>query len=307
MGSDAHVHLVGGSPGLLGRARRRVEELEARWSRFRPDSELSRLNDGAGGDPQPVSAETVMLLERAVDAWRLTDGRFDPTVLGDVLRAGYTTSLDGPSVDDATAAHGAARCDLTRGCDGVEVDRAAGTARLPAGVGVDPGGIGKGLAADLVVAELLDAGADGACVNLGGDVRVAGTPPAAAWVVAVEHPWRPHPAAVVHLRDGAVATSSRLRRRWTTDDGPAHHLIDPERGQPVDAAVATATVVAAHGWQAEALAKAAFVAGPFPGLDLLERVGVAGLVIDDDGAILTSPNLRPFLDGDAVPVALDTA
>jgi len=305
MGSDAHVLIVGGSPGLLGRARRRVEDLERRWSRFRPDSEISRLNDRAGADPQPVSAETLLLLERAVDAWRLTDGRFDPTVLGDVLRAGYTTSFDEPAFDEA-AASPSDDCRLTRGCAAIELDPSARTARLPAGVGVDPGGIGKGLAADLVVAELLEDGADGACVNLGGDVRVAGTPPAASWVVAVEHPWRPDPAAVVHLRDGAVATSSRLRRRWTTDDGPAHHLIDPERGRPVDARVATATAVAAHGWQAEAFAKAAFVAGPLAGLDLLERVGVGGLVVDDDGAILTSPSLRPFLDGDAVPVALET-
>jgi thiamine biosynthesis lipoprotein len=304
MGSDAHVVLVGGSPGLLGRARRRVEDLEARWSRFRPDSELTRLNDRAGAGPQPVSAETLLLLERAVDAWRLTAGRFDPTVLGDVLRAGYTTSFDRPGF---AAGDQGGDCRLTRGCDGIELDPAARTARLPAGVGVDPGGIGKGLAADLVVAELLDAGADGACVNLGGDVRVAGTPPAASWVVAVDHPWRPDPAAVLHLRDGAVATSSRLRRRWTTDDGPAHHLVDPERGRPVDARVATATAVAAHGWQAEAFAKAAFVAGPLGGLDLLEQVGVGGLVVDDDGAILTNPDLRPFLDGDAVPAALDAA
>jgi len=305
MGSDAHVLIVGGSPGLLGRARRRVEDLERRWSRFRPDSEISRLNDRAGADPQPVSAETLLLLERAVDAWRLTDGRFDPTVLGDVLRAGYTTSFDEPAFDEAAAAP-TDDCRLTRGCGAIELDPSARTARLPAGVGVDPGGIGKGLAADLVVAELLEDCADGVCVNLGGDVRVAGAPPAASWVVAVEHPWRADPAAVVHLRDGAVATSSRLRRRWTTDDGPAHHLIDPERGRPVDARVATATAVAAHGWQAEAFAKAAFVAGPLAGLDLLERVGVGGLVVDDDGAILTSPNLRPFLDGDAVPVALET-
>jgi FAD:protein FMN transferase len=280
MGSDAEVLVVGGSPGLLGRARRRVADLEARWSRFRPDSELSHLNARAGAEPEAVSEETFLLLERAVDAWRLTDGRFDPTVLGDVLRSGYTTSFDEP-------------------------DHAARTARLPAGVGVDPGGIGKGLAADLVVTELLADGADGACVNLGGDIRVAGTPPAASWVVAIEHPWRSDPAAVVHLRDGAVATSSRLRRRWTTDAGAAHHLIDPERGRPVDAEVATATAVAAHGWQAEAFAKAAFVAGPLAGLDLLERVGVAGLVVDDDGAILTSRNLRPFLDGDAVAVAVE--
>src|SRR5215471_9406246 len=214
MGSDAHVVLVGGSPGLLGRARRRVEDLEARWSRFRPDSELTRLNDRAGDEPQRVSAETLLLLERAVDAWRVTAGRFDPTVLGDVLRAGYTASFDGPGFD-AGAASRAGDSRLTRGCAGIELDAAARTARLPVGVGVDPGGIGKGLAADLVVAELLDAGADGAGVNLGGDVRVAGTPPAPSWVVAVDHPWRPEPAAVLHLRDGAVATSSRLRRRWT--------------------------------------------------------------------------------------------
>ncbi len=302
MGSDAHVLIVGGSPGLLGRARRRVEDLEARWSRFRPDSEISRLNERAGADPQPVSAETLLLLERAVDAWRLTDGRFDPTVLGDVLRAGYTTSFDEPAFDEAATPTD--DCRLTRGCAAIQLDPVARTARLPAGVGVDPGGIGKGLAADLVVAELLDTGADGACVNLGGDVRVAGTPPAASWVVAVEHPWRADPAAVLHLRDGAIATSSRLRRQWATDDGPAHHLIDPERGRPVDAEVATATAVAAHGWQAEAFAKAAFVAGPLAGLDLLERVGVGGLVVDDDGAILTGPSLRRFLDGDAAPVAL---
>ena len=297
MGSEAQLIVVGGEAGLADVARARIAGLESRWSRFLHDSEVSELTRRAG-EAVPVSADTRLLVSRAVSAWWLTGGAFDPTVLGDVVRAGYDRSFEDLQPEGATSA-------LRPGCDAIEIG--PDTVRLGAGTGFDPGGIGKGLAADLVVAELLAAGADGACVNLGGDVRVAGTPPAAAWAVAVEHPWRSHPAAVVHLRDGAVATSSRLRRRWTTDDGPAHHLIDPERGQPVDAAVATATVVAAHGWQAEALAKAAFVAGPFPGLDLLERVGVAGLVIDDDGAILTSPNLRPFLDGDAVPVALDTA
>ena len=296
MGSEAQLIVVGGEAGLADVARARIAGLESRWSRFLHDSEVSELTRRAG-EAVPVSADTRLLVSRALSAWWLTGGAFDPTVLGDVVRAGYDRSFEDLQPEGATSA-------LRPGCDAIEIG--PDTVRLGAGTGFDPGGIGKGLAADLVVAELLAAGADGACVNLGGDVRVAGTPPASAWVVAVEHPWRPEPAAVLHLRDGAVATSSRLRRCWTTDDGPAHHLIDPELGIPVDARVATATAVAAHGWQAEAFAKAAFVAGPLPGLDLLDRVGVAGLVVDDDGAILTSPNLRPLLGGEAVPVARAT-
>ncbi|HEV3450062.1 MAG TPA: FAD:protein FMN transferase [Acidimicrobiia bacterium] len=298
MGSDAVVLVVGGAPAHLAQARRRVEELEARWSRFRPDSELNRLNAAAGDGPRRVSADTFTLLEHAREAWRLTDGRFDPTVLGDVLRAGYTTSFDDPAVTSA----GVGRA-WTRGCDRIELDPVARTVALPAGVGVDPGGIGKGLAADLVVAELLAAGAAGAAVNLGGDVRVAGAPPADAWVVAVDHPWRDEPAAVVHLDDGAVATSSRLRRAWTTRRGAAHHLIDPRHGRPATVGAASATAVAARGWQAEALAKAGFLAGPVAGVDLLDRLGVGGLVVDEDGAVLTGRGLRPFLAG-AAPAAV---
>ena len=299
MGSDAAVFVVGGAPAHVAHARRRIEELEARWSRFRPESELNRLNAAAGGGPQPVSADTFTLLGRALEAWRLTEGRFDPTVLGDVLRAGYTASFDDPAAPSA----GLDRA-WTRGCDRIELDPAARTVQFPAGVGIDPGGIGKGLAADLVVAELLSDGAAGAAVNLGGDVRVAGTPPAEAWVIAVDHPWRDDPAAAVHLQDGAVATSSRLHRRWSTPHGPAHHLIDPHRGDPADGSVATATAVAARGWQAEALAKAAFLAGPLAGLDLLDGLGAGALIVDDDGAILTSRSLQPFLDGAGAPAAV---
>ena len=252
MGSDAHVYVVGGPDHLVADARARIGGLEARWSRFVPTSEISQLNATGGATALVVSAETIELIERGRDAWRLTAGRFDPTVLGDVLRAGYTASFE-----ELTAARRAgANSRLTRGCGGIEVDPVARTVRFPSGVGFDPGGIGKGLAADLVVRELLAAGADGACVNLGGDVRAAGVPPETSWAIAIEHPTRPEPAAVVQLRDGAVATSSRLHRRWTSDRGPVHHLIDPSCGVPSAASLWTATAIAATGWQAEALAKA---------------------------------------------------
>src|SRR5205814_4638480 len=133
--------------------------------------------------------------------------------------AGYDRSFDelGPAGGDTTSP-------LAAGAAGIEID--GDRVRLPAGVGFDPGGIGKGLAADLVVAEALAAGAAGACVNLGGDLRVAGEPPddpstdspptgSAAWTVAVEHPASTDPLALLGLHDGAAATSTTLRRRWT--------------------------------------------------------------------------------------------
>jgi thiamine biosynthesis lipoprotein len=299
MGSAARVFVVGGGPELLGLARSRIEALEARWSRFVPTSEVSELNDAAGV-PRVVSPETFELITRGVEAWHLTGGRCDPTVLGDVLRAGYTASFDAAVLEPSATT-------LTRGCAGIVLDAATGTVRLPRGTGFDPGGIGKGLAADLVVAELLEAGADGACVNLGGDVRVAGTPPDGSWSISIEHPSRPDPAAVVHLTDGAVATSSRLRRRWVTTRGPAHHLIDPASGRPSDGSAVSATAIAAAGWQAEALAKAAFLAGLPAGAAFLEDLGAAGLLVDEVGAVLTSASFGVYADQPRAGAALTRA
>lgn len=162
--------------------------------------------------------------------------------------------------------------------------------RIPVGVGFDPGGIGKGLAADLVAEELRDLGAAGVCVNVGGDLRVLGAPPdGEAWRVMVESPWdREVPVAQLRLQHGAVATSSRLRRRWAREDGTeVHHLVDPLTGTSASSPVLAATAVASEGWRAEVLAKAAFLdAGD--GLALVEALGAAALVVVPDGVLSTS-------------------
>ena len=144
MGTDVEIVVVDGPPGTAATARGRIDDLEARWSRFRPDSEVSRLTASAGRW-LAVSADTALLVERARHAWHLTGGAFDPTVLGDVVRAGYTTSWEGPGP------RAPGRSDLFTGCGDIEVR--PGAVRLPAGTGFDPGGIGKGLAADLVALE----------------------------------------------------------------------------------------------------------------------------------------------------------
>lgn len=153
----------------------------------------------------------------AVSAWRRTGGLFDPTVLTALVGAGYDRSFERLEADGPAAP-------LRRppGCGGVVVRPSAGLVILPAGEGLDFGGMAKGLAADWVVEQLLEDAA-GACVNMGGDLRVAGEPPEDdGWVVAVEHPAHAGSQLVsLALSEGAVCTSSRLRRRWRRSGGPA--------------------------------------------------------------------------------------
>ncbi len=289
MGTDVHVVVVGGSLDHLDTARELVDDLERRWSRFRPDSEISRLNE-AGGRPVRVSAETLAMVRLALEGARITDGRFDPTVLGAVLRAGYDRSLERLT---NTSRNG--HSDLDFGFARIVVDEAASTVTLPSGVGFDPGGIGKGYAADLLVRELLSRGAAGVCANVGGDLRVEGqAPESGPWAVAVQHPFRGRPAGMIGLRSGAVATSSRVRRAWGPKDDRRHHLIDPATGLPARTGLAAATVIAAEGWQAEVVAKAAFVAGLSEGLFLLASTGTDGVLVDDRGALYPSLGFDRF-------------
>ena len=105
MGTDAHVIVVGSDARHARRAalvaRDRLHELEARWSRFLPDSEVSRLN-AASGVPVVVSSDTLGLVERAVEGWRRTHGSFDPTVLDALVAQGY--DRDFGAIDHTTYA-----------------------------------------------------------------------------------------------------------------------------------------------------------------------------------------------------------
>jgi thiamine biosynthesis lipoprotein len=279
MGGQAQL-VVSGGRHLLEEGRRLVEALEARWSRFRPDSDVARLNRAAGA-PVRVTPDTLLIMSLVVDAWKLTEGRFDPTVVGALEANGYDRSFAAIGRGPA----GPARPMPASGLAGVALDVSGSTVTLPPHVGIDLGGIGKGTAADLVVMKLLAAGAQGACLNLGGDLRASGHAPGpGGWVVAIEDPFRPErELARVAVDDGAVATSSRLLRAWDRGGSSYHHLIDPASGLPCHSGLAAVTVVAGCAWWAEVLATATFVAGLEDGARMLEEHGVTGVLVDDRG------------------------
>jgi FAD:protein FMN transferase len=298
MGSDAHVLVVTDPDAhaadvarFLTGAWAHIDRLEGRWSRFRPGSEVNALNRRSGA-PVVVSADTFTLVSHAVAAWRLTGGRFDPTVGTALAALGY--DRDFADMARVTACSRADDARPAPGLAGIDFDPERRTVTLPAGVSFDPGGIGKGLAADLVADALLDAGAIGALVNLGGDLRAAGEPPdGEGWPISVPDPVRSgRELARLSLPHGAVATSSRLRRRWQTSAGPAHHLIDPTTGRPATGGTVAVTVVADRAWRAEALTKALFLGGPD---DLDRHPDVHAIVVTPDGHRHVSPTLEATL------------
>lgn len=295
MGSDAHLIIVGGDEGATARATRRIEQLESRWSRFRADSEVTAVNERSG-QPVPVSFDTRLLVARAIEAWRLTRGAFDPTLLDDLIRIGYDRSFEQLDSSNAVRHSVAHRRTLHAWrCPDIVVDDA--TVTLPAGLTFDPGGIGKGLAADIVATELMAEGVAGVCINIGGDLRVLGaSPEGSGWTLAIEHPYARAPIALVGLSGGAIATSSVLRRVWTQDGCGRHHLIDPTTGDPSDSDLALASVIAGEAWTAEVLAKAVLLRGRARAFDVLDA-STAAVVVDHNGNVASTDTMSAFLGG----------
>jgi thiamine biosynthesis lipoprotein len=274
MGSSGHVIVVGGPRGLVDHAEWRLVQLETRWSRFRSSSELSRLN-AANGEPVVVSADTVVLIEAMRLAYEATNGRFDASVHDTMDSLGYCSPWDDL---DPPVRLGPAR--PAPGCVGFDVNPVDGVIALPAGVRLDPGGLGKGLAADLVVGELMAAGALGALVNVGGDLRVCGLgPDGGSWIVDLDSPHRgAAPVGRVELTDAGVATTTSVRRSWRLGDGTVvHHLIDPATGRSAERPWIQVSTVAATAWLAEVLAKQVFLDGT------LSAEHAAALIVDVDG------------------------
>jgi thiamine biosynthesis lipoprotein len=264
-------------------ATRAVEALFATWegvlSRFRPESELSRLNARAGTSVA-VSPILLAAIEASLEAARVTNGLFDPTLGHELVRLGYDRSFE--ELGDAAPPVGGPRGGGA--WRATVVDRSTGVVTLPAGKGLDLGGIAKGMAVDASLELLARRGIGSALVGAGGDLGVLGLPPdERAWSVGVGTETE---GRIVQLLRGALATSGNTRRRWRQGKIARHHLIDPDTGEPAVSGLREVTVAGGTCRAAEVGATAAFVAGPRLGPALLERLGLAGRLVTETGHVI---------------------
>ena len=276
MGTDVNVLVLDGEDADLQWAHGEIERLEALWSRFQEQSEVSRLNRGAGCWVD-VAPETVDLLGAALEAWEATDGAFDPVLGAELVALGYDRTFD--QIDRTSAGSMHPPAPVPRRPDDLEVDASRARARVAVRRALDLGGLAKGWTADHIVAGLRARGAAGACANLGGDLAVAGRAPRdAGWYASVDHDAARVPPGMLAVRQGGVATSTRLRRRWRGPGGDdRHHLLDPQ-GRPCTGPVVEVTAVAGLAARAEVLTKLAFVAP--------DRI--RGALRDGEAALLTA-------------------
>lgn len=279
MGSACRI-VTDGPKALASAARSMVEDLDTRWSRFNAESEISNLNNHSGHIVL-LSPNTFSLVQHGEAARVATTGRFNPLMLSQLESLGYERDwAEGPTPADWDSIESASH-------QPIELFEEIGAARLPPGCRFDPGGIGKGLAADLVTDFLVNEGAQSTSVELGGDLRVTGTPwYGPAWRIGVAHPFDPLlEIGAFTPSHGAVATSSRLGKAWSDKAEPLHHLLDPATGLPADTDVVEASCCAATAWWAEVVAKAALISGAEAGLELMDRLDVAGIVVTCDGSV----------------------
>ena len=289
MGTEIALTCLTGAGGQrrLDLAERWIQAYENRLSRFIPCSELSRMNSASGRPfrASPLLFDFVSLCLKLADR---AVGRFDPTLLREIEAAGYDRTFDligNPKVRRPLA--------RTSSYHDICLQSSTRTITLPAGLGIDSGGLGKGWAADRVARIL----GSPCLVDAGGDIAAIGRPPdAQGWYIAVQDPFRPElDIGLVGVIDRGVATSSALKRRWRTDAGTAHHLIDPRTGSPAITDAAAVSVIAPDVTIADFHAKVALLQGADAGLAYLNsEPGVEGLIVKASGEVVQTEDFRSY-------------
>ena len=280
--NEVHVHAPDrvSAEAMAARAIEEVQRIERKYSRYRPESIVSRINAAAGGDPLPVDAETAQLLDYADACWRESGGLFDAT--SGVLRRVWRFE---PGRRPPTDGELAAVLPLI-GWDRVE--RSGVGVRLPAkGMELDFGGFGKEYAVDRAALALREAGATSAMVNLAGDLAILGPQPdGEPWRVGVQHPRRDDVAlATLPVSSGAIATSGDYER-FVEVGGVRHcHVLDPRTGRSARG-FQSVTVHAPSCLVAGSATTIAMLKGRAAGLAWLQELGLPHLCVLADGTLV---------------------
>ncbi len=267
---------------------RELAAIDIACSRFRADSELSRLNASPGRWTQvsPLLAEALAL---ALAAARLTDGDIDPTLGRSLELCGYDrdwrllSEPRGEPVPLAVKAH------ARSGVQTLELDEASAMVQVPRGVSLDLGATAKAWAADRAARAAFSSTQSGVLLSLGGNLAAVGPAPAPGWQVRVTDDHRSELSAAgqtVAIHSGGLASSSTTVRRWSHDGKTMHHILDPRTRLPAQTPWRTASVAAADCAQANIAATAALVRGhEAPGW--LEQLRLPARLVANDGRTIT--------------------
>jgi thiamine biosynthesis lipoprotein len=278
-----------------------LDAIDRACSRFREDSELTRVNAHAGRivKTDPLLIEAIDVALRAAE---ITDGDVDPTVGVALELAGYdrdwrllaspeTGESDNgdPRSIDELAGRLRVLASIRPGWQAIELDRERATVRVPPGVKLDLGATAKAWAADRAGRAACEATGSGVLVSLGGDISTAGTGPERGWRIHVTDDHRSGPDAPgqrITIASGGLATSSTTVRRWRHEGRTMHHIIDPTTGAPVDGGWRTVSVAANDCADANVAATGAIVRGS-RAPEWLAELGLPARLVTHEGEVLT--------------------
>lgn len=241
-------------------AREFIETNEKRFTRFSDASELSQLNRSAGTWFN-ASHEMFEVVKLALEYHQKTSGLFDPSILPNLRAAGYNRSMDeirrfGTDLQPATQPQ-----TFDSAFASLQLNESRQAILLPPNMQIDLGGIAKGWIAEQA-ARLIRQYTSTCAVSAGGDIFLIGYPEGQdVWEIGLEDPRSPaENISVLYAQEGAVATSSVVKRSWKQGERTRHHLIDPRSGEPANTNWLSVTVFAKHAVTAEAFAKAFLLA-----------------------------------------------
>lgn len=273
-----------------------IDECEQRFSRFLPASEVSELNRSAG-EWLRVSDDLFEMLDLSRKYYQETRGIFDPSIMGDLKRAGYDRSMDEMRAKGAGELPLASNRTLRPALDKMTLDSAQGKAWLHPGMEIDLGGIAKGWIVKKA-AELLHQHAEICAVSAGGDMLFIGQPTDGMdWDVYLEDPRNPAQMLTqLHIPSGAVATSSVMKRTWQQSGQPRHHLIDPRTGEPARTEWLSVTVIHPDVVAADVYAKTILIGGSLVAESLgRSNPDLTFIAVDPQGNLAGSPNFKEFI------------
>jgi thiamine biosynthesis lipoprotein len=289
MGTRVYVQLwhedAAEAKQLMRRVMVEMERINQLMSPYKDHSELSRINQLAAKQPVAISAELYRLIEKANYYSEVSAGAFDITFASLGHRFNYREHR---KPDEQSRIEATSLIDYRQ----LKLNQQASTIAFgKPGMRIDLGGIAKGYAVDNAIELLRRAGVTHAIVTAGGDSRLLGDHRGRPWMLGIKHPRGSESIITLPLDDSAISTSGDYERYFEEDGRRFHHIIDPAKGESASG-VLSATILAKHSVDADALSTTVFILGPEKGLALVNSLaGISAILIDNNGKVFYSNDL----------------